>query len=169
MDVPMSWMKEYAPVTTDIKDFIEDITLSGSKVEGYTTVAGEIKNCIICIKIIVLIRPVCYGMSKRHLHEKGWDIVRATESCKIINGPVIMPGIIFMIHNNSRCMTFADIFFINTVACINKLRTRNNFFTVKGKPGLFFSAVYGNAVFCVAFRNSVLISRFVMMSVMSTS
>ena len=46
MDVPMSWMKEYAPVTADIKDFIEDITLSGSKVEGYTTVAGEIKNVV---------------------------------------------------------------------------------------------------------------------------
>lgn len=42
----MSWMKEYAPVTADIKDFIEDITLSGSKVEGYTTVAGEIKNVV---------------------------------------------------------------------------------------------------------------------------
>ena len=27
MDVPMSWMKEYAPVTADIKDFVEDITL----------------------------------------------------------------------------------------------------------------------------------------------
>lgn len=46
MDVPMSWMKEYAPVTADIKDFIEDITLSGSKVEGYATVAGEIKNVV---------------------------------------------------------------------------------------------------------------------------
>lgn len=46
MDVPMSWMKEYAPVTADIKDFIEDITLTGSKVEGYTTVAGEIKNVV---------------------------------------------------------------------------------------------------------------------------
>ena len=46
MDVPMSWMKEYAPVTSDIKDFIEDITLTGSKVEGYTTVAGEIKNVV---------------------------------------------------------------------------------------------------------------------------
>lgn len=46
MDVPMSWMKEYAPVTADIKDFIEDITLTGSKVEGYTSVAGEIKNVV---------------------------------------------------------------------------------------------------------------------------
>lgn len=46
MDVPMSWMKEYTPVTADIKDFIEDITLTGSKVEGYTTVAGEIKNVV---------------------------------------------------------------------------------------------------------------------------
>ncbi len=53
MDVPMSWMKEYAPVTADIKDFIEDITLTGSKVEGYTTVAGEIKNVVTgCIKAI---------------------------------------------------------------------------------------------------------------------
>ena len=46
MDVPMSWMKEYAPVTADIKDFVEDITLTGSKVEGYVTVAGEIKNVV---------------------------------------------------------------------------------------------------------------------------
>ncbi len=46
MDVPMSWMKEYAAVTADIKDFVEDITLTGSKVEGYTAVAGEIKNVV---------------------------------------------------------------------------------------------------------------------------
>lgn len=46
MDVPMSWMKEYAPVTADIKDFVEDITLTGSKVEGYTSVAGEIKGVV---------------------------------------------------------------------------------------------------------------------------
>ena len=46
MDVPMSWMKEYVPVTAGIKDFVEDITLTGSKVEGYTTVAGEIKNVV---------------------------------------------------------------------------------------------------------------------------
>ena len=46
MDVPMSWMKEYVDVTTDIKDFVEDITLTGSKVEGYTEIAGELKNIV---------------------------------------------------------------------------------------------------------------------------
>lgn len=46
MDVPMSWMKDYVTIDTDIKDFVEDITLTGSKVEGYTTIAGEIKNVV---------------------------------------------------------------------------------------------------------------------------
>ncbi|WP_317854124.1 phenylalanine--tRNA ligase subunit beta [Chakrabartyella piscis] len=46
MDVPMSWLKEYADVNVGIKDFVEDITLSGSKVEGYTVMAGEIKNVV---------------------------------------------------------------------------------------------------------------------------
>lgn len=46
MDVPMSWLKEYAPVTADLKDFMEDMTMSGSKVEGCTTMAGEIKNVV---------------------------------------------------------------------------------------------------------------------------
>ncbi len=27
MDVPMSWLKEYAPVTADLKDFMEDMTV----------------------------------------------------------------------------------------------------------------------------------------------
>lgn len=46
MDIPMSWLKEYTPVTADLKDFVEDITLTGSKVEGYTSVAGSIKNIV---------------------------------------------------------------------------------------------------------------------------
>ena len=46
MDIPMSWLKEYANVTTDIKNFIEDITLTGSKVEGYTTMGGDIENVV---------------------------------------------------------------------------------------------------------------------------
>ena len=33
-------------VDTDIKDFVEDITLSGSKVEGYTVLGGDIKNVV---------------------------------------------------------------------------------------------------------------------------
>ena len=31
MDVPMSWLKEYAAVTAPLKDFMEDMTMSGSK------------------------------------------------------------------------------------------------------------------------------------------
>lgn len=46
MDVPMSWLKEYVDVDVDIKDFVEDLTMSGSKVEGYEKIAGEIKNVV---------------------------------------------------------------------------------------------------------------------------
>ncbi|MDD3395518.1 MAG: phenylalanine--tRNA ligase subunit beta [Anaerotignum sp.] len=46
MDLPMSWLKEYADVNVGIKEYVEDITMSGSKVEGYTTLAGEIKNVV---------------------------------------------------------------------------------------------------------------------------
>ncbi len=46
MDIPMSWMKEYVNVTANIKEFIEDMTMTGSKVEGYTTMGGTIKNII---------------------------------------------------------------------------------------------------------------------------
>ena len=44
MDVPMSWLKEYAAVTAPLKDFMEDMTMSGSKVEGATSMAGELKK-----------------------------------------------------------------------------------------------------------------------------
>ncbi|MCQ4936623.1 phenylalanine--tRNA ligase subunit beta [Anaerotignum propionicum] len=46
MDLPMSWLKEYTDVNVGIKEYVEDITMSGSKVEGYTTLAGEIKNVV---------------------------------------------------------------------------------------------------------------------------
>lgn len=46
MDIPMSWLKEYTDVKTDIKQFVEDITLTGSKVEGYTTMGGDIENVV---------------------------------------------------------------------------------------------------------------------------
>lgn len=47
MDVPMSWLKDYVDIDADIKEYVEDITMSGSKVEGYTTIAGEIKNVVV--------------------------------------------------------------------------------------------------------------------------
>ncbi|NLK36465.1 MAG: phenylalanine--tRNA ligase subunit beta [Epulopiscium sp.] len=46
MNIPMSWLKDYVSIEADIKDFVEDITLSGSKVEGYTTLAGAIQNVV---------------------------------------------------------------------------------------------------------------------------
>ncbi len=46
MNIPMSWLKDYVSINADIKDFVEDITLTGSKVEGYTTLAGAIKNIV---------------------------------------------------------------------------------------------------------------------------
>lgn len=53
MDVPMSWLKEYTDVTASIKEFIEDITLTGSKVEGVTTMGGDLKHIVTgCIRSI---------------------------------------------------------------------------------------------------------------------
>ncbi len=46
MDVPMSWLKEYADVPTSVKDFMEDITLTGSKVEGVTTLCGNVRKIV---------------------------------------------------------------------------------------------------------------------------
>jgi len=46
MDLSMSWVRDYVKIDADIKDFVEDITLSGSKVEGYTTLGGGIKNIV---------------------------------------------------------------------------------------------------------------------------
>lgn len=47
MDMSMAWLKDYVDVEADIKDFVEDITLSGSKVEGYTIIGGDIKNVVV--------------------------------------------------------------------------------------------------------------------------
>lgn len=46
MNIPMSWMKDYVSIDADLKDFVEDITLTGSKVEGYTTLGGAIQNIV---------------------------------------------------------------------------------------------------------------------------
>lgn len=48
MDIPMSWLKDYVDFDYDkIRDYTEAITLTGSKVEGYTEFAGEIKNVVV--------------------------------------------------------------------------------------------------------------------------
>ena len=77
MDIPMSWLKEYTDVKTDIKQFIEDITLTGSKVEGYTTMGGEIEN-------------VVTGQIKKI--EKHPDVPVALDGSKLANGVEIHSG-----------------------------------------------------------------------------
>lgn len=47
MDVPMSWMKEYVNLTSPLDDFIERITMSGSKVEGFNKIAQDISNVVV--------------------------------------------------------------------------------------------------------------------------
>lgn len=46
MNIPMSWLKAYVDVTAPIHDFVEDITLTGSKVESVTTMCGDLKNIV---------------------------------------------------------------------------------------------------------------------------
>lgn len=47
MDVPMSWLKEFVDIDCSTKEFTDAMTLSGSKVEGYTSIAEEIKNVVV--------------------------------------------------------------------------------------------------------------------------
>ncbi len=47
VNVPMSWMKEYAPVTCDIQTFIDGMTLSGSKVEAVEILGEQISNVVV--------------------------------------------------------------------------------------------------------------------------
>ncbi len=46
MDLSMSWLKDYVDIDVDIKDFIEDITLTGSKVEGWSEMGGELSGIV---------------------------------------------------------------------------------------------------------------------------
>ncbi len=46
MDLSMSWLKDYVDIDADIKDFVEDITLTGSKVEGWSEMGGEISGVV---------------------------------------------------------------------------------------------------------------------------
>jgi len=43
----MSWLKDYVDVTADIKDFVEDITLSGSKIEGYEEISKNVTGILV--------------------------------------------------------------------------------------------------------------------------
>ncbi len=47
MKVPMSWLRAYVDIDCDIKDFVEDITMSGSKVEAVESFGAEISNVVV--------------------------------------------------------------------------------------------------------------------------
>ncbi len=47
MNLPISWLKEYVDIDCDIKDFIEDITLTGSKVEAVTNMGDSIEKVVV--------------------------------------------------------------------------------------------------------------------------
>ncbi|MCI1959596.1 MAG: phenylalanine--tRNA ligase subunit beta [Clostridia bacterium] len=47
MDISMTWLRDYVNVKANIKDFVEDITLSGSKVESYSIISGDIKKVVV--------------------------------------------------------------------------------------------------------------------------
>ena len=47
MDVSLNWLKEYAPFDCDMKTFAEDMTMSGSKVEVYSTEKDKIRNVVV--------------------------------------------------------------------------------------------------------------------------
>ena len=46
MDLPMKWLSEYIDKDIDTNDFIDKITLSGSKVESVTSLAKDITNVV---------------------------------------------------------------------------------------------------------------------------
>ncbi len=47
MDAPIKWLQSYAPFTCTNREFAEAMTMTGSKVEGYTCEADNIKNVVI--------------------------------------------------------------------------------------------------------------------------
>ena len=47
MDISLNWLKEYAPFDCDIKTFAEEMTMSGSKVEVYSTEKDKIRNVVV--------------------------------------------------------------------------------------------------------------------------
>ena len=44
MNLSMRWLQEFVPVDVDPHTFSEAMTMSGSKVEGYTFLGSEIEN-----------------------------------------------------------------------------------------------------------------------------
>lgn len=47
MNVPMQWLKDYAPIDCDIITYTDGMTMSGSKVEGYEELGKEISLVVV--------------------------------------------------------------------------------------------------------------------------
>lgn len=47
MNLPISWLKEYVDIDCKTEDFIEDITLTGSKVEAVTNMGNFIEKVVV--------------------------------------------------------------------------------------------------------------------------
>ncbi|MDR0984597.1 MAG: phenylalanine--tRNA ligase subunit beta [Ruminococcus sp.] len=47
MNLSMNWLSDFVQINTDIKTFVSTLTLSGSKVEGYGSVADKIQNVVV--------------------------------------------------------------------------------------------------------------------------
>ncbi len=47
MNLSMKWLSDYVDIDVTPKQFSDDMTMSGSKVEGYTDEAAEIKNVVV--------------------------------------------------------------------------------------------------------------------------
>ena len=56
MNLSRKWLNEFVTVDVNDKDFAEEMTLSGSKVEGFVDLGAEINNVVVG-KIVALERP----------------------------------------------------------------------------------------------------------------
>lgn len=47
MDVSLNWLKDYVEFPENVHDFCEGMTMSGTKVEGFSTLGEDIKNVVV--------------------------------------------------------------------------------------------------------------------------
>lgn len=47
MKAPIKWLKDYVNINVSIKEYIDAMTMSGSKVEGIEDMAGGIENVVV--------------------------------------------------------------------------------------------------------------------------
>lgn len=47
MNLPMSWLKDYVSIDVSTKEFCDCMTMSGSKVEGYESIASQISKVVV--------------------------------------------------------------------------------------------------------------------------